>query len=268
MIDCLTPQRIVQHGEARSASTFQWYLLCSILRVCRARQRRDVPPPKVICSSRRAETHVQGHERFALQFSPRPPKGVKVKPITLVQKTHSRPSYPARRTVYFTSSHLPQKLLPYSVVHQHYAELVRSPLAAVEAYAPVFNLTREMVREVQMHLRWWMIIRQCCGYQSSQDHRNQLHGFAGRRHAEFDYDYVNCDVYQLPVVERAFLSTRLARQYIPWIQFVREDVSLLRDTSVSPGFCNRTNADIRRGMDFNRRWLNAPPPPSPLISIL
>eukprot|EP00966_Prymnesium_polylepis_P206561 4785590-Prymnesium_polylepis.3 len=263
-IDCKRPQRIIQHGEARSASTFQWYLLCSILRVCRWRNNKEVNSPKVICSSRKAETHAKGYDRYSLQFSSRPPAGVKIKPLTLVQKTHQRP-YRNAATHYFTSSYHPQKLLSYAVVHQHYPEFVKHPLATVEDYAPVFNLTRTMVHEVQVHLRWWMIIRQCCGYQSSQDHRNKLHGFASRRHQPYDHDYVNCDVYRLDEVEKAFLETKLARLYIPYAQFVREDMSSLRDTAISPGFCNRTNREILNGRDFNRRWLKAPPPPAPMV---
>lgn len=259
-VDCNKPQRIIQHGEARSASTFQWYALCSIMRRCRMRNNQETNIPRVVCSSRKAETHIKGYERFALQFNQHPPKDVKIKPFSVVQKTHQRP-YRNPFTHYFTSSYYPQKLLSYALVHQYYPEFIKHPLATVEDYAPVFNLTKAMVHDVQVHLRWWTIIRQCCGYQSSQDQRNRLHGNAQRRHQPFDYDYVNCDVYNLDEVEKAFLDTKLARQYTPWVQYVREDFSTLRDTTISPGFCNRTNRDIMRGMDFNRRWLTAPPPP-------
>ena len=259
-VDCNRPQRIIQHGEARSASTFQWYMLCSIMRRCRTRNNQETNVPRVVCSSRKAETHIKGYERFALQFNKHPPKDVKIKPFSVVQKTHQRP-YRNPFTHYFTSSYYPQKLLSYALVHQYYPDFVKHPLATVEDYAPVFNLTTDMVHDVQVHLRWWMIIRQCCGYQSSQDQRNRLHGNSMRRHHPYDYDYVNCDVYNLDEVEKAFLDTKLARQYTPWVQYVREDFSSLRDTAVAPGFCNRTNRDIIRGMDFNRRWLVAPPPP-------
>jgi hypothetical protein len=258
-IDCNKPQRIIQHGDARSASTFQWYLLCSVLRVCRTKKNGN---PKVACSSRKADTHLLGYDRFALQFATRKPKDVKVKPFTVVQKTHQRPFHNPC-THYFTSSFSKSKLLNYSVVHQHYADFVKHPLATVEDYAPVFNLTKTMVHEVQVHLRWWMIIRQCCGYQSSQDQRSRLHNSQWRRHKDYDYDYVNCEVYNLDNVEKEFLKTRLAREFTPWVQYVREDLTLVSDAAVSPGFCNRTNQDMIRGMDFNKRWLIAPPPPPP-----
>ena len=49
---------IVQYGQPRSASSFQWYLLCSIARICVARLTAKGfdprnPPPTVVCQGRR-----------------------------------------------------------------------------------------------------------------------------------------------------------------------------------------------------------------------
>ena len=40
---------IVQYGQPRSASTLQWYLLCSIARICAARVG-PAPAPQVVCN--------------------------------------------------------------------------------------------------------------------------------------------------------------------------------------------------------------------------
>ena len=47
-MDCRNVSRIVQYGQPRSASTFQWYLLCSIMRVCA--RRVGWQPKEVVCS--------------------------------------------------------------------------------------------------------------------------------------------------------------------------------------------------------------------------
>ena len=64
-----------------------------------------------------------------------------------------------------------------------------------------------------MHMKFWSILRKCCGSQASQDQRLALHT-AGLtfnhtlkfKHAVVDYDYPACEVYQLDEVEGSTFS--------------------------------------------------------------
>ena len=87
-------------------------------------------------------------------------------------------------------------------------------------YARLFGLSVQAEKLVFAHMRFWAILRQCCGSQSSID--NRLHVHSSRRgggnstasnrprHSVDDPDYPACEMYSLSAVEQLVLATALS----------------------------------------------------------
>ena len=182
----------------------------------------------------------------------------------------------------FESYGEPPRLPPHRmgrVVHkQRYDDIVRLGLggALFGVMAPLFGLPAAVTRDVHEHMKYWEVLRRCCGTQQSADHRLELHGLlapaqgsdgsngsaaaaaaAAQRHSQgSSYDAADCDTYRLPSVEQRLLGTRLGRLYPAqlWLAALRPE------ERVRPGNCLAWERDIRGGVDFNGRMRYAPPP--------
>ena len=105
-------------------------------------------------------------------------------------------------------------------------------------------------------MKYWSILRQCCGSQQSIHHRFYLHGIARDREASLhypqsSYDDPDCGQYQLEVVERLFLGTLLARTFKQqlWLAYNRPQ------ERIRSGMCAEWETRIRAGADFNgKNW--------------
>ena len=253
---------IIQRGPPRSATTFQWYMLCSIQRACLLLHRPN--------ASMSMSVHCMG----------RPPKGQVLK----VSKTHDPPSDTtahrpagAPEISWFetcraeTDCGRPQPRDIY--FRQPYSDFARVGLEGVLFYvmAPLFGLPEDAIQAVHEHMKYWAILRQCCGSQQSVDHRLELHGVTQEQqehmhHPQGSYDDPDCEKYNLEVVEQLFLGTRLARAFPDelWLAFGRDQERIRR------GMCASEAKKIRDGADFNgKAWKKpdyivraSPPPPS------
>eukprot|EP00316_Scyphosphaera_apsteinii_P013690 CAMPEP_0119350148 /NCGR_PEP_ID=MMETSP1333-20130426/109912_1 /TAXON_ID=418940 /ORGANISM="Scyphosphaera apsteinii, Strain RCC1455" /LENGTH=222 /DNA_ID=CAMNT_0007362761 /DNA_START=633 /DNA_END=1298 /DNA_ORIENTATION=- len=125
----------------------------------------------------------------------------------------------------------------------------------LQDYQPLFGLSDSQVKLVHSHMKYWQIIRQCCGSQQSIDSRIILHNSTVRpTHAPDSYDQPSCQIYNLEQVEIAFLQTELSRKFpdalFPGGGRVPGDPLI-----VTQGYCATTNAKIVKGYDFNgRNW--------------
>ena len=140
-----------------------------------------------------------------------------------------------------------------SVYDQVYVRFVTQSLPQVlREYTDKFNLTSEERGIVYEHMRDWMILRQCCGFQASVDQRLKLHGRSDlKHHKSTDVDDPRCDIYNLDVIEESFLNTRLA-QWHPgklWVAYGSDS----KDGVIRKGYCNKTNNAIKAGADFNKK---------------
>ena len=175
--------KIVQLGQARSGSTFQYRLLCAIVRL----RRKDVqckwhPYMKVT------------DEEFT---NPN---------ISFVHKTHTpvaefQSLHHESKIHVFSSGNMAQ----YAHYNQKKDNLRNCSSCEVEKYRCLFNMTNVEVTFLQEVMEMWGILRRCCGFQMSKYERLRLHGCDIKRFQNLP-DYPNCEQYNLTKIEEKFLS--------------------------------------------------------------
>jgi len=235
---------LLQLGEPRTASTFQWYMLCTIQRACALLNAPNLS----------VNFHCDGPE-------PRNSQGL----LLTVGKTHDPGAITGQRSrrerIFETCKDYCDHLrnLPNVVVRQRYELFERHGLAGVlfSLFKPIFTLPEPVVREVHTHMKYWAILRQCCGSQQSEDHRLELHGISQEKqqgrlhHAQGSFADPDCEMYQLEVVEKLFLGTLLARTHPDrlWLAYTRPE------ERIQPGMCAAWTRRISEGLDFNgKNW--------------
>jgi len=216
ILDCAKGFRLVQYGAERTGSTYQWYLLCTIARLCRVRGF-DVAP----------------------QCNPDEPKS-----RTTVIKHHKLPASNPR--LYWstrTGKNRPRNVIVMQVMD----DLLRHGEAQIyQEYMPHFGLTLKEADMVADHMRHWSLLRKCCGTQSSKYQRARLHGEAVViKNRLLD---PGCDMYNLTSIEVHFATSAIAKLF-PKSLYVAMGNS--GDGNFEVGFCARTNAFVAAGHDFN-----------------
>ena len=250
--------QIYQVGTPRSASTWQWYLLCSLLRmkalrwhgstrrvwchfgnagsvqglpwsgqvhVIKTHHLREIYPMPRQSAANRSHNSSEHHNIF----------------VFVSRRAHvpavSRSGFDAgvfssrNQILHDTELASLQSAQPDArvIFVQEYDTFIRRGLTAVhETYKPLFQLTDMEAQHVCAHMRWWQVLRTCCGAQGSIDtegRRAEVARFIkskGRtntsaaanltqaHHLE-DWDYPACEMYNLDAVLRGFSSTTLAR---------------------------------------------------------
>jgi hypothetical protein len=142
---------IVQYGVPRSASTFQWTLLCLIARM------KATPGTPVDCYYQETDRPVES-----------------VGPRTVV-KTHVPPIHGGPFHV-FASIRSGHDGWPTAVYTQSLEHMSDNPLSEVSRYEPVFSLTPAQTQLLREYLGLWSTLRQCCGRGQSLANRQRLHG--------------------------------------------------------------------------------------------
>ena len=224
--------KLLQYGESRSGSTFQWYTICSLMRACAL--KRGAAPESVCCQK---------------------PSRCPSNATAFVSKVHTPPVGMPHAHIFRSErdGHVDGKF----AVRQRYDELIDQGAYIVHSYASLFpSLRRSDFDVVVAHMRLWAILRQCCGSQQSLESRLALHNSTlSPRRPKRAVDHSQCRMYNLAEVERLMLATALGQRHPEsiWLSW-REDqfVTLpLDDVRIRPGFCSRTNAAIANGADFN-----------------
>ena len=127
------------------------------------------------------------------------------------------------------------------VIHvQEFVHLSQYPEDEVAKVSSLFNLSASKEHQVLVHMRLWMILRQCCGTQSSKAHRKQIHtNITG----VFNENTVNCHLYNIHAVEDAILHSTLGKGGNIVIEYQRPPFR--------KGFCQEEDAKLKSGLDFN-----------------
>ena len=244
---------LLQVGTPRTASTFQWYLLCTIQRACVLLNTKGNNSYLVDCDGRPAHKEAPG------------------KVVLPVKKSHIVPTKPpanARQRIFEscaegTCSDMAQQHLPQVMLWQSYEHFLRQGLGWMlySVVQPLFALPETVTREVFAHMKYWSILRQCCGSQQSLGNRFRIHNIseaeqlaaAHKVQAKLDHPLASwrndtdCNMYQLDVVESLFLNTLLARKFHNrlWLAYNT------RKELIRPHICARMEDVMRGGYDFN-----------------
>ena len=213
------PNLIIQYGEPRTASTLQFQTLCAIALVL-----NEAEPDRVDCSF--------------LPAGPTPPGDLAGKAADLnklhVVKTHTVPADGFPKDAWLFASEIDDAVGPddpwqgaaqrmsdelghevkYTQVMSRLAE--RGSGIATE-YRSFFGLSEPQIEEVVTYLRYWDILRMCCGAQMDDGYRAELGGGApadvGARPGSYQYLVTakpeSCDTYDIQAIERHAVQTQV-----------------------------------------------------------
>lgn len=133
---------------------------------------------------------------------------------------------------------------------QVYSSFSRCPLCEIEQYKGIFNLSTEEMLQVRQYMRYWIVLRQCCGFQQSLNKRQVLHGCGDKSFVtQGEIDHHDCFTKNLSAVEEYFTHTHLFERVNPNKLAPRTH---LEYHWLTPGDCVRKDAEISSGLDFNR----------------
>eukprot|EP00588_Corethron_pennatum_P007133 CAMPEP_0194298274 /NCGR_PEP_ID=MMETSP0169-20130528/60074_1 /TAXON_ID=218684 /ORGANISM="Corethron pennatum, Strain L29A3" /LENGTH=389 /DNA_ID=CAMNT_0039048241 /DNA_START=481 /DNA_END=1647 /DNA_ORIENTATION=- len=218
------PFRIVQVGEPRSGSTFQFRLLGAIA---------NLKSPT-------------GNKVLTQFVTPNPSLFEKIikNNLSFVLKTHkefkSLAKLQRQGDISVFSSTYSSSLPSYAVYTQKRNQLVISSMREIERYRPIFGLTTDEVNTLKEYMGDYEKIRQCCGMQMSKYEVLRLNGCDISKFID-EPDYPMCEKNDMPKIERRFHANP-----IPY-----EETS--EKNWAKPGDCARFNLEISSGKGFNGR---------------
>lgn len=79
-------------------------------------------------------------------------------------------------------------------------------------YASIFGLGEEDKKKLLHYIRFWSVLRQCCGAQLSADWRSVLQGGRPTHHSPFDPSNPFCETYDIDAVESTLLQSDITKQ--------------------------------------------------------
>lgn len=138
-------------GQPRSGSTFQQVLLCAIA---------HLRSKSVSCS------HTNAH-LVVTKMHPRNSK-IQLGKTSMLFTT-------VRDEDFWRKQNFTWRGRPVAYT-QKYREFVRCPLCEIYNYKELFALTNDEILQLTQYMRYWSILRQCCGSQLSKWQRAELVG--------------------------------------------------------------------------------------------
>lgn len=179
-VNLTTLRNVYQVGNPRSASTYQWYLLCSILRVViddgrevRCDENDDKfwwsPGPgqpdvvRLFKVHPSADDDATGKTTEANRLPRVKGQGGPLTPNTDVVFVSLRPDEGTNAASILSLFQDQRFNLAYKQV---YDDFVAAGIGDLGNYVPLFNLTEQQVKLLWEHMRYYGIIRKCCGVQA------------------------------------------------------------------------------------------------------
>lgn len=190
------PFQIVQLGDPRSASTFQFELLCSVVTWKMLPQTADTS--KIPCEfvkrrfiNRQLQQKVDNNETF-------------------VYKAHNDPGLVQElaKTTHLAVFSSGGAGSAFAIYTQNKEEVKRCPECEVDHYQALFHLSNQEVSQLKEHMKIFGILRQCCGLQMSKYEMHRLHGCDIHKYLDRP-SYPNCEQYsekQLQAMEETFAT--------------------------------------------------------------
>ena len=218
---------IIQSGVPRTASTFQFELLCGCALVkaqalgltvsCQFDTRNDSADINVI----KTHHYERRWRNVANQY--------------LFVSVPSQQSAIAFRS---------KPMFSDTLLFQVYSDFILRTISTILDYVPVFELSSPDIGAIHEYLRYWQIVRRCCGSQASYDWRLELHNSSKRPHHSIHaLDSMDCHLYKLDEVEKRVRESLLCVRFPHCLDCVHE------------GYCAETLGKLRDGFDFNgNKW--------------
>ena len=112
-------------------------------------------------------------------------------------------------------------------------------------YQPIFGLSDEQMEALLHYLRFWTILRQCCGSQMAVDYhaaltKRQYHVEHFSRSSPM---YHACETYNLDAVESALMHTQVHQRFARYSHRIRSLSS--SDSAFNGSYCSTVNARIQ-----------------------
>ena len=260
------PNLLIQYGEPRTASTLQFQTLCAIALVL-----NKADPSRVVCSF--------------LPAGPTPPgdlAGKAADQTTLhVVKTHSLPAEGFPNNAWLFASEIDDAVgaddpwqgaaqrMSHELNHEVKYAQVMSRLAErgsgiASEYQSFFGLSDPQIEEVVTYLRYWDILRMCCGAQMDDGYRAELGGGAPADVRAGPGSYLmtvkpeSCHRYDIQAIERHAVQTQVFQLAVTGGKgsaYLRSTSSLEADAGyeLNGQYCKWFNKEVTcQKLDFNR----------------
>lgn len=122
------------------------------------------------------------------------------------------------------------------------SNLIKYDISVIYDYQDIFQLSDSQTEMLYQHMRYWDILRKCCGYQQSVHNRDILHQRVDEYGEAFLYpNFPACSMYNISVVEDMFLHTELSKMF-------PEDLYLIHGGNkgmyITHGMCEREQQRI------------------------
>jgi hypothetical protein len=250
------PNLIIQYGEPRTASTLQFQTLCAI-----ALLLNEANPSRVNCSFlAKGAVLDEAASQHGLQ----------------VVKTHNVPSGGFPKHAWVFTSVIDDAVSfddPWEGAAERMAHTLHHEVKYVQVlsrltgrgsgiateYKSLFGLSDQKVEEVVTYLRYWDVLRMCCGAQMNDGYRDELISSARPNASETSKsEYPACDMYKIQEVERQAVQSqvfKLARQGGNGTRYLRSTSSLEADAGhdLNGHYCAWFNRQVAcQELAFNR----------------
>ncbi|XP_053372676.1 uncharacterized protein LOC123559806 [Mercenaria mercenaria] len=125
----------------------------------------------------------------------------------------------------------------------------------VHEYRSIFGVSEEQIQQAVEYLRFWDILRLCCGKQMSADWRNYLSPTKNYKphHSLHSSTYPACEMYNISKVEQLLMNTYVFQRFahIPSLRDVIGKPSNV-DGNIDGQYCERCNRNISKNhLRFN-----------------
>ena len=262
------PNLLIQYGKPRTATTLQFQTLCAIALVL-----NKADPSRVVCSFLPPEK--PGENALAQKAADQT--------ALHVVKTHAVPAQGFPHDAWLFASEIDdtvgandswegaaermsQELGHHVKYAQVMSRLAEQGSGIAKEYQPFFGLSDAQIEEVVTYLRYWDILRMCCGAQMDDGYRTELGGGVGASPAEerelgsylMTAKPENCHSYDIQKIEQHAVHTevfQLALQGGKGSAYLRSTSSLEADKGyeLTGKYCVWFNKEVTcQKLDFNR----------------
>jgi len=212
------PHSFLQYGKPRTVTTLQFQSLCMMAHMA-------FPNLRVICPALGQHFgnvfYVNGSIADENVFFE-----AKRKNIVLVLKAHAPRRFKLPTEIWLFATSAEERewrdiAVEETAVHnapvkfvQTMSELREKGFKLVKEYKDVFGFSSQQIDELMEYLRYWTILRQCCGCQMSHDRMLDIAETKGnRRWAHTDPLYPACEIYNITNLELQFASSVLYKRH-------------------------------------------------------